>query len=230
MHKRQEISKEDTPAMFDNIAETYDKLNHILSFGLDKKWRRKFVQKLKFREYNTVTDIACGTGDLLVELQNLNARKYYAIDPAANMLEIAKTKLPNAEFIVSTAEDIPLQANSCDLITVSFGIRNFSSLSKSFNEFYRILKPNGIVSIMEFSQPKFFLFKWGFIVYLKLFLPIIGKMVSKDKSAYKYLQSSIFDFAKNIDVFKELENQNFTRINQTNLLFGSVKIYSVEKS
>ena len=230
MHKRQEISKEDTPAMFDNIAETYDKLNHILSFGLDKKWRRKFVQKLKFREYNTVTDIACGTGDLLVELQNLNARKYYAIDPAANMLEIAKTKLPNAEFIVSTAEDIPLQANSCDLITVSFGIRNFSSLSKSFNEFYRILKPNGIVSIMEFSQPKFFLFKWGFIVYLKLFLPIIGRIISKDKSAYKYLQSSIFDFAKNVDVFKELEKQNFTKINQTNLLFGSVKIYSVEKS
>ncbi|MBN2778702.1 MAG: bifunctional demethylmenaquinone methyltransferase/2-methoxy-6-polyprenyl-1,4-benzoquinol methylase UbiE, partial [Bacteroidales bacterium] len=216
MHKETEISKKDTPAMFDNIAETYDKLNHILSFGLDRVWRRKFVQKLKFREYETIVDIACGTGDLLVELQNLNAKKHFAIDPAENMLEIAKTKLPNVEFIVSTAENIPLQENSCNLITVSFGIRNFSSLIESFNEFYRILKPNGIVSIMEFSQPKFFLFKWGFIIYLKLFLPIIGKMVSKDKSAYKYLQSSIFDFAKNIDVFKELENQNFTRINQTN--------------
>jgi demethylmenaquinone methyltransferase/2-methoxy-6-polyprenyl-1,4-benzoquinol methylase len=229
MHTKPEISKKETPAMFDNIAETYDKLNHILSFGLDKKWRRRFVNNLKHNNYDTVADIACGTGDLLVELQKLTANKFYAIDPAANMLEIAKTKLPNAEFIVSTAEDIPLQANSCDLITVSFGIRNFSSLSDSFKEFHRILNPKGIISIMEFSQPKFFLFKWGFIVYLKLFLPIIGRIISKDKSAYKYLQSSIFDFAKNVDVFKELEKQNFTKINQTNLLFGSVKIYSVEK-
>jgi demethylmenaquinone methyltransferase/2-methoxy-6-polyprenyl-1,4-benzoquinol methylase len=229
MHKKTEISKKETPAMFDNIADTYDKLNHILSFGLDKKWRRKFVQKLQFREYKTIADIACGTGDLLVELQNLNAKKYYAIDPAANMLEIAKIKLPKADYIISTAETIPLESESCDLITVSFGIRNFSSLSKSFNEFYRILKPNGIVSIMEFSQPKFFLFKWGFVIYLKLFLPIIGRIISKDKSAYKYLQSSIFDFAKNVDVIQELENQNFTKLNQTNLLFGSVRIYSVVK-
>lgn len=229
MHKKTEISKTETPTMFDNIADTYDKLNHILSFGLDKKWRRVFVQKLKFRKYETIADIACGTGDLLIELQNLNAKKYYAIDPAANMLEIAKIKLPKADYIISTAETIPLESESCDLITVSFGIRNFSSINKSFNEFYRILKPNGVVSIMEFSQPEFFIFKWGFVIYLKLFLPIIGRIVSKDKSAYKYLQSSIFDFAKNVDVIQELKNQNFTKLNQTNLLFGSVRIYTVEK-
>jgi len=223
------LNKEETPAMFNNIANTYDKLNHLLSFGLDKRWRKVFVKKLKFRSYNNIADIASGTGDLLVSLQDLNPDKCYAIDPAKNMLEVAKTKIPKAEFIISEAESLPLKNESCDLISVSFGIRNFTSLERAFSEFYRILRKGGIVSIMEFSQPKFFIFRWGFIIYLKLFLPLIGSMVSKDKSAYKYLQTSIFDFAKNVDVFTALERQNFNKHSQSKFLFGAVRIYTCVK-
>jgi demethylmenaquinone methyltransferase/2-methoxy-6-polyprenyl-1,4-benzoquinol methylase len=223
------LNKQETPAMFDNIAGTYDKLNHVLSFGLDKRWRKIFVKRLSFRNYNTIIDIASGTGDLLKNLQALNANKYYAIDPASNMLKIAESKVPTAKFIVSTAESLPLENESCDLITVSFGIRNFASLENGFSEFYRVLRSEGIISIMEFSRPRFFLFRWGFIIYLKVFLPIIGRMVSRDKSAYKYLKTSIFDFAKNINVFDELEKQGLKKLNKKNLLFGAVKIYTSKK-
>ena len=223
------LNKKETPAMFDNIAQTYDKLNRILSFGLDKRWRKIFVKKLDFKKYKTIVDIASGTGDLLVSLQKPEAKKYYAIDPSSNMLEIAKSKVPDAEFIVASAENLPLDDNTCDLITVSFGIRNFESLDKGFSEFNRVLRKAGIVSIMEFSLPKFFIFRWGFIIYLRVFLPIIGRIVSKDKSAYKYLQSSIFNFAKNIRVFDELEKQGLIKLDQKSLLFGAVKIYTCEK-
>lgn len=223
------LNKRETPEMFDNIAGTYDRLNHLLSFGLDKRWRRVFVSNIAFREYETITDIASGTGDLLLELQKLNANKYHSVDPASKMLEIAKTKVENAEFIISTAEDLPIKDNSTDLITVSFGIRNFSSLEKSFTEFYRILKPEGIVSIMEFSQPNFFLFRWGFKLHLKIFLPLLGRIISKDKTAYKYLRASILDFSKKTDVHKELTDCGFKKMKTKSLLLGSVKIYTVKK-
>ncbi len=215
--------------MFDNIAGTYDRLNHILSFGMDKSWRKIFIKNLPEKKYKTIVDIASGTGDLLVNLQDLKAENYIAIDPAEKMLKIAMPKVPNAEFIVSPAENIPLQSESTDLVSISFGIRNFENLDKSFREIHRILRPDGIVSIMEFSQPKFFLFRWGFIIHLKIFLPLVGRVVSKDKSAYKYLQTSIFDFAENIDVFMLLQKNNLEKVNERKLLFGSVKIYTSRK-
>jgi demethylmenaquinone methyltransferase/2-methoxy-6-polyprenyl-1,4-benzoquinol methylase len=100
--------------MFDGIAATYDKLNHRLSFSMDKKWRRKFVKKLSFRKYETIVDVASGTGDLLVNLQKLSAQKYIAVDPSPNMLDIAKTKVSSAQFIVSGAESLPLDDQSAD--------------------------------------------------------------------------------------------------------------------
>ncbi|MDD3686002.1 MAG: class I SAM-dependent methyltransferase, partial [Bacteroidales bacterium] len=134
-----EILKENTPQMFDGIAVTYDKLNHRLSFSMDKNWRRKFVKILSFRKYETIVDVASGTGDLLVNLQKLNATKYIAVDPSPNMLEIAKTKVADAQFIVSGAESMPLADQYADLITVSFGIRNFVSPDEGLKEFYRVL-------------------------------------------------------------------------------------------
>jgi len=229
MATKPNIDKKDTPGMFDNIAGTYDKLNHILSFGMDKRWRKIFIKNLPEKEYKTIVDIASGTGDLLVNLQALNAENYIAIDPAEKMLEIAMIKVPNAEFIHSPAENLPLQPESTDLVSISFGIRNFANLGKAFSEIHRILRPGGIISIMEFSQPKFFLFKWGFIIHLKVFLPIVGRIVSKDRSAYKYLQSSIFDFAENVDVFDLLQKNNLEKVNEKKLLFGSVRIYTCEK-
>lgn len=216
--------------MFDEIAITYDKLNHRLSLGLDKRWRRIFVKNLQNRNFKVIADIASGTGDLLVNLKSLNAEKYYAIDPSSKMLELAKPKLSNTEFIISGAESIPLPDKSVDLITVSFGIRNFADLDKSFEEFYRILKPGGVVSIMEFSLPRFLIFRWGFIIYIKTVIPITGKVLAGNKAAYKYLVGSIVDFAKKTDVKLLLSNCGFQDFEISNLMLGSVRIYSCTKS
>ncbi|HNQ68295.1 MAG TPA: bifunctional demethylmenaquinone methyltransferase/2-methoxy-6-polyprenyl-1,4-benzoquinol methylase UbiE [Bacteroidales bacterium] len=217
------------PEMFDNIADNYDRLNHRLSFGLDKKWRRKFVNHLSGKEYKTIVDIACGTGDVLIELQKLNAEKYYAIDPAEKMLAYAKQKCPNSEFVISGAEEIPLADNSVDLITVVFGIRNFEDLSKSIKEFYRILNSGGNVSIMEFSLPDFFLFRWGFLLYLKLLVPLSGRLSKEQKNAYKYLSASIVDFARKTNVAVVLEKSGFIKTKIHKLMLGSVVIYTFYK-
>jgi len=214
------------PEMFDNIADNYDRLNHRLSFGLDKKWRRNFVKHLSGKKYKSIADIACGTGDVLVALKKLNAEKYYAIDPSEKMLAYARQKSPDSEFVISGAEEIPLPDNSVDLITVVFGIRNFDDLEKSINEFYRILNSGGNVSIMEFSLPDFFIFRWGFLLYLKLLVPLSGKLPTEQKKAYKYLSKSIVDFARNTDVVALFETQGFTKIKIHKLMLGSVVIYT----
>lgn len=220
-----EIKKENTPQMFDGIAGTYDKLNHRLSFSLDKGWRRKFVKKLNFRTYDTIVDVASGTGDLLLNLQKLGAKKYIAVDPSANMLAIAQSKIPNAEFIVASAESLPLQDESVDLVTVSFGIRNFTSPDEAIKEFFRILKPMGITSIMEFSVPRFFLFRWGYKLYLFTAIPIWGKLLSGDKKAYKYLAESIIHFAKTTEIAEKLKVAGFKDVKTCKLMLGAVKIY-----
>lgn len=224
-----EIHKENTPQMFDGIAATYDKLNHRLSFSMDKNWRRKFVKILSFRKYDTIVDVASGTGDLLVNLQKLNATNYIAVDPSPNMLDIAKIKVSGAQYIVSGAESLPLADQSADLITVSFGIRNFVSPDEALKEFYRVLKPNGITSIMEFSVPRFFIFRWGFKLYIFTVIPIWGKILSGDKKAYKYLAQSIVNFAQTTDITQKLKSAGFTAVKTHNLMLGSVRIYEGRK-
>jgi demethylmenaquinone methyltransferase / 2-methoxy-6-polyprenyl-1,4-benzoquinol methylase len=236
------MKKKDTPEMFNQIADDYDRLNHLLSFGLDRKWRRKFVKNLshsvkglqvqdiiKEESLLTIIDIACGTGDLSNELLQIKGKKHYALDPSEKMLSIAKSKLKQHEFILATAEAIPLPDKSVDIITVAFGIRNFENLSIAFSEFYRILKPNGVVSIMEFSVPRNLFIKFGFLLYLRTIIPVIGKIFAKNRQAYQYLSRSIVDFAKNTEVFKNLESNGFKKLNQRSLVLGGVRIYTVVK-
>ncbi|MCK9255000.1 MAG: bifunctional demethylmenaquinone methyltransferase/2-methoxy-6-polyprenyl-1,4-benzoquinol methylase UbiE [Bacteroidales bacterium] len=223
------MKKENTPEMFDTIAQTYDKLNHSLSFSFDKIWRKKFVNLLADDNYEIILDVASGTGDLLVELEKLKAKKYIAIDPSKKMLEIAREKFPEAEFIISKAENLSLEDNSINLITVSFGIRNFTNIDEAFKEFYRVSKKNACLSIMEFSLPKNLFCKLGFKLYLKLIIPFFGRVISKDKQAYKYLSESIVDFANNINVTKKLKQAGFSEIKEKNLMCGAVKIYKAKK-
>ncbi|MDR2010775.1 MAG: ubiquinone/menaquinone biosynthesis methyltransferase [Bacteroidales bacterium] len=224
-----EIKKDQTPLIFDKIYESYDQMNHIISLGLDKRWRKKFVKLLKNRDYDVVIDLASGTGDLLVELAALNAKHYYAIDPSVKMLTLAETKFYCADFINASAESMPFNNNSVDLITISFGIRNFPDMKKAFDEMYRILNNNGIVSIMEFSIPEFFLFRWGFLIYLKAIIPLLVTIFRKNKQAYKYLQESILDFGRNIKVTELLEESGFIITKKKKLTLGVVSIYSCKK-
>lgn len=224
------INKENTPQMFDEISQTYDKLNHNLSFSLDKIWRKKLVKLLDKKNYNKIIDIASGTGDLLVNLKKLNAKSFIALDPSKNMLEIAKKKFPEAEFILASAEDIPLADNSVELITLAFGIRNFVSVDKALNEFYRISKKNAQLAIMEFSLPKNFICKLGFKLYLNTIIPLWGSIISKDKTAYKYLSSSIINFAKNVNINASIAKAGFKNLKTKNLICGAVKIYLAIKN
>ncbi len=216
--------------MFDNIAENYDRLNHLLSFGLDKRWRKIYVKNIPLRKYETIVDVASGTGDLLVELQTLKPAKQYAVDPSSNMIKIAKEKLPQVKTIIAGAEKLPFKDNSIDLITVAFGVRNFSNIDMAFAEFDRTLTKNGIVSIMEFSKPKSVLFTIGHNIYLKFFIPLIGGGISKDRNAYEYLQTSIFEFNKNVNIRNMLIKRNFKIKDVKHLMLGAVNIITVEKA
>ena len=223
------IDKTDTPLIFNRIARRYDLLNNVLSFGRDKYWRRKFVKLIPGKKYDIVVDIATGTGDVLVELKKINAKEYYGIDPAEKMLEIARRKFPEAHYITATAEKIPFADDFCELVTIAFGIRNFNEPDKALGEIYRILKPGGILSIMEFNFPKNRLFSVPYTFYFNHIMTFIGRQISGDKTAYSYLNNSVKDFNKNYNIKQKIQNTGFNIINQKSLSLGILEVFVVQK-
>lgn len=191
--------------MFDEIASTYDLANRVLSFGIDKQWRKKGCDKayeiLAKNELERIADIACGTGDLLLywksraEKNGIKIGEYVGVDPSKGMLEVAKKKVKFASFLEGKAQELPLKDNSCDIVSISYGIRNVVDKTEALQEFNRVLKEKGIVVILEFTKQE----KSGFIskivdIYMKKILPAIGGLVSQNYKAYKYLPDSIEDF------------------------------------
>jgi len=191
--------------MFDDIASTYDLANRVLSFGIDKQWRKKGCNKaydiLSSKHLTQITDVATGTGDLLLYWKNIASKKnitvdkFVGIDPSVGMLKVAKEKVDFADFLEGKAQKLPLKDKSTDIISISYGIRNVVDRVEALNEFNRALKPNGIVVILEFTKQE----KSGFIskitdFYMKKVLPKIGGLVSKNYEAYKYLPDSIEEF------------------------------------
>lgn len=205
--------------MFDEIAPTYDKANHILSFGIDKTWRKKACDFL-MKKYNnikiSIADVACGTGDMIeawsvsAKKHNVNVKEIIGIDPSSKMLSIARKRFPNNEFICAFAGDIGLNDETIDIISISYGIRNVVDITQALKEFNRILKINGYVVVLEFTKRK----KGGFIakirdLYLMNILPIVGAIISKNKAAYKYLPNSINEFLNKDDFCLELKKAGF---------------------
>lgn len=219
----------DSVLMFNKIAPKYDFLNHMLSFGADFFWRKEFVKTIPCKKYNVIVDLASGTGDLLVQLKSLSAEKYYAIDPADEMLSIAKRKINNAVFVKSYAENIPLIDKFTDLVTVAFGIRNFSDPDKALREIMRILKPGGVLAIMELNVPKKSILSYPYLFYFDKILPYIGEKVSGDNNAYSYLNKSVIDFNTHYNLKEKLNNAGFTVRTYKELSFGVVKIIIAEK-
>ncbi len=200
-YKNSELSKkEQVTKMFDTISKEYDGLNRVISLGIDEKWRKKVVQFVRATCPNTILDVATGTGDLAIHLTKTNAKKIVGLDISEGMLEvgrnkITKLKLNNViELLVGDSENLPFEDHSFDAITVAFGIRNFENLEKGLAEILRVLKPNGIFVILETSVPTKTPFKQGYKVYTKHILPLIGRLFSKDRSAYAYLSESASHF------------------------------------
>lgn len=230
-----EGKKEQVAKMFDNISDNYDNLNRVISFGVDVKWRKKILKMVSAKNPSSVLDIATGTGDLAILLSNTNAQKIVGLDISAGMLEVGKQKIVQKnlsnriEMVLGDSEKIPFEDNSFDAITVAFGIRNFENLELGLSEILRVLKPNGIFVILETSVPEKFPFKQGYNFYTKNILPLIGKMFSKDKVAYKYLSdsASIFPYGKALNNI--LEKIGFIDVKHLPQTFGVATIYCATK-
>ncbi|KIM03661.1 MAG: ubiquinone biosynthesis methyltransferase UbiE [Sulfurovum sp. AS07-7] len=206
--------------MFNDIAPTYDLANRVLSFGIDREWRKKGCDKafeiLGLDKISQIADVACGTGDLLLywkeraEKKSIKVDSFVGIDPSCGMLEIAKEKVKFAKFIEGEAQAMPLDDESCEIVSISYGIRNVMDRKKAFSEFNRVLKKNGMVVILEFTkQDKTSIVSKIVNFYMKKILPVIGGFVSKNYDAYKYLPDSIEGFLTTKMLEDELKASGF---------------------
>jgi len=227
--------KEQVAEMFDNISAKYDFLNHFLSGGIDILWRKKAISFLKNEKPKLILDIATGTADFAIEALALNPDKIIGVDISVGMLEIGKDKIKNKklenkiELLLGDSEKLNFQDNTFDAIIVSFGVRNFENLEKGLMDMLRVLKPGGTCVILEFSKPKQFPIKQLYNLYTRYILPRLGRMVSKDKSAYSYLPESVSAFPEGNDFINILKKTGFQSTHFVPLTFGVSSIYTGKK-
>ena len=227
--------KEQVTKMFDTISGDYDGLNRVISFGIDVKWRKRVVKMVSKTNPKAILDIATGTGDLAIALAKTNAEKITGLDISSGMLDIGKQKIKKKgletkiTMTLGDSENMPFEDNTFDAITVAFGIRNFETLEIGLKEILRVLKPNGTFVILETSMPTKSPYIQGYKFYTKNILPLIGKVFSKDKSAYKYLceSASIFPYGEALNnILREIGFINVKDFPQT---FGVATIYTSSK-
>lgn len=224
------IEKKNSWKMFNQIAPTYDRINRILSFGLDQSWRKQVVKYLPQEKSLKILDLATGTGDQLLASLGSKAliQKATGIDLAKEMLTIAEAKLKSykdkIELIQADAQDLPFIDNTFDAATFSFGIRNVPNPLLSLQEIYRTLKPGGICLILEFSLPPKPI-RAGYLFYLRHILPRLGNFLSKQASAYTYLNQTIETFPTGVAFAKLMQQAAFKNITLKQLTLGSVTLY-----
>ena len=215
-----EEKQEKIVTMFDDIASTYDKANRVLSMGIDIQWRKQGCNKafeiLGKKSLGQVTDVATGTGDLLIywkeqaQKNDVTIDHYVGIDPSVGMLDVARSKVDFATFIEGKAQALPIENESTDVISISYGIRNVVDRVEALEEFHRALKPNGLVVILEFTKQDRSSFIDKIVDFgMKNILPRVGGFISKNYEAYKYLPDSIEEFLTTDMLSKELEAAGF---------------------
>jgi demethylmenaquinone methyltransferase/2-methoxy-6-polyprenyl-1,4-benzoquinol methylase len=235
-YKDSELGKKEQVAqMFDTISGNYDGLNRVISFGIDIKWRKKVLQLVADKNPKTVLDIATGTGDLAILMTETSAEKIIGLDISAGMLDVGRNKIKakklsdKIEMILADSENMPFENDTFDAITVAFGVRNFENLEKGLAEILRVLKPNGIFVILETSVPDKTPYKQGYTFYSKNILPLIGKLFSKDNSAYQYLSESASVFPYGEALNNILRKIGFIEVKSRPQTFGVATIYSASK-
>ncbi len=224
--------------MFNNISSTYDLLNHLLSFGIDKRWRKTACEKVLHRlgkDSVAIADIACGTGDMIVawdkacKAKNISA-SFTGVDPAVGMLDVAKKKVGFADFKEGKATELPFADASLDIVSITYGIRNVVDLEVAFGEFFRVLKPRGVLVILEFAKQKNENFLDRFVKwYLHKMIPIIGGLISKDKKAYTYLPESIAGFLTSDELNHLMQRSGFEIVETKNYSFKISTMFMVQK-
>lgn len=223
--------KRQVKLMFDNIAGRYDFLNHFLSFGLDFYWRKKALKLTGLDSHSILLDVACGTGDVAIQAKKMGVQKIYGADFSHNMLKLfdKKSKWVDGKLVQMVAEKIPFKNESVTNITVAFGVRNFYDIQEGFNSFYRILKPNGKATVIEFRMPSNKIIKSIYKFYFKNILPVLGGIISGDKAAYTYLPDSVQEFDAKVNLEKLLNNSGFKEIKKYNFTFQTVQVVIAAK-
>jgi demethylmenaquinone methyltransferase / 2-methoxy-6-polyprenyl-1,4-benzoquinol methylase len=231
-YKEEQTSKKEQVAkMFDNISHRYDFLNHFLSLGIDRLWRKKAISYLEDSKPAFILDVATGTGDFAIQALSLKPSKISGIDISEGMLEVGRRKIKEKkidhliELKQGDSENIPFEQNKFDAVTVAFGVRNFENLDKGLQEILRVLKPGGRLVVLEFSRPTAFPMRQLFSFYFKQILPKIGKIVSSDNAAYTYLPESVQAFPDGEDFLRILNDVGFKNTKCKVLSFGISSIY-----
>ncbi len=228
--------KKESYKIFNDIAGTYDLLNHTLSFGIDIYWRKKFIKYLPKKESINALDLATGTGDVpLTLIADPRIKKITGLDLSSGMVDIGIEKVKKKGLdkkiflMLGDGTNIAAADESFDITTISFGIRNFSDPQKSLHEIFRVLKNEGRVMIMEFAIPTNPIVRAVYFFYFRHFLPRIGNLVSKHKDAYTYLNQSVEDFPFGDEFLKLMANAGFTNLKKESLTFGIAMIYIGDK-
>jgi len=235
-YKRIPPEKKNIRAMFNNIAGRYDFLNHFLSLGIDSYWRWRVLKLLKTYHPKEILDIATGTGDLAIQMAKIKPDSITGIDIAEEMLVIANKKITKKKLnniikvLIADSENLPFENMIFDSVTVAFGVRNFENLEKGISEMCRVLKPGGKAIILEFSMPSKFPVKQLYGFYFNYILPLLGRIVSKNKFAYSYLPDSVSVFPQGKEFTKIMHQSGFDTIKQIKLTFGIASIYIGEIS
>lgn len=222
--------------MFDSIAPAYDFMNRAMTFGIDKCWRAKAVRMIKAYAPKTILDVATGTGDLAIKLaRTLHPEKITGIDLSEGMIAIGEKKVAEAgldnviNFVAGDCLNLPFDESQFDCITVAYGVRNFEHLDQGYREMYRVLRPGGVLCVIELSTPTSPIVKPFYRLYTRFIIPTMGRLVSKDVRAYSYLPESIAAVPQGNDMLQLMRDAGFSNCKFTRLTFGTCTIYMAVK-
>lgn len=226
MNKQKQVKR-----IFDSISGKYDLLNHLLSAGVDIYWRKKAIRLSGMNKDSILLDVACGTGDFAITASKSGVENIYGADLSHNMLTLFNKKAGWIEgrTVQAVAENMPFKENSFTNITVAFGIRNFYSIPAGLASFYRVLKPGGKATVLEFRLPKNKFILSLYLFYFNKVLPFIGRLVSKDNEAYTYLPQSVGDFDEKINLVALMSDAGFKQVKKYSLTFGLTQVVIGEK-
>ena len=229
--------KEKVQEMFDNIAPTYDKLNHVLSMNVDKLWRRHALKEIVDGSAQRILDVACGTGDSTVSIAKAagEGSTVTGVDISEGMMALVEGKAEKAGvgdrigLQVADGEALPYADGTFDRVTCAFGIRNFEHKEKGLSEFLRVLKPGGKAVILELSVPRNRVVRWAYDLYFTRLLPRIGGAVSGDKAAYRYLPASVHGFPAPQAFCRMMEDAGFAAVRCRTFTFGLCRMFVGER-
>ena len=227
--------KEQVAQMFDQISGRYDFLNHFLSFGIDKGWRRKLVREAKKNAPERILDIATGTGDVAIALEKTGASEIIGLDISNGMLEVGRQKVtkrgvhPKVRLEFGDSENIGYEDDSFDLVTAAFGVRNFEHLDQGLSEMVRVTRKGGSVIVLEFSKPASSPFRQLYGFYSEYILPAFGRLLSKDESAYSYLPESVKAFPYGSAFLEHMKAAGLSELRCVPLTFGVASLYLGKK-